>query len=139
MGTPMEVGMQRLILRWAINAVALYVAVGTGWLPGIRAESTGWVAILALALIFSLVNALLRPLVKLLTCPLILLTLGLFTLVINGGLFWLTGLIGQQFNIGFTVEGFWPAVVGGLVVGIVSMILTVILRDEISPRRARSQ
>jgi len=135
----MEVGMQRLILRWAINAVALYVAVGTGWLPGIRAESTGWVAILALALIFSLVNALLRPLVKLLTCPLILLTLGLFTLVINGGLFWLTGLIGQQFNIGFTVEGFWPAVVGGLVVGIVSMILTVILRDEISPRRARSQ
>jgi len=135
----MEVGMQRLILRWAINAVALYVAVGTGWLPGIRAESTGWVAILALALIFSLVNALLRPLVKLLTCPLILLTLGLFTLVINGGLFWLTGLIGQQFNIGFTVEGFWPAVWGGLVVGIVSMILTVILRDEISPRRARSQ
>ena len=131
--------MQRLILRWVINAVALYVAVGTGWLPGIRAESTGWLAIIALALVFGLVNALLRPLLKLLTCPLILLTLGLFTLVINAGLFWLTGLIGQAWNIGFSVDGFWPALWGGLVVGVVSTVLTVILRDEVSPRRSRPQ
>ncbi len=131
--------MQRLILRWVINAVALYVAVGTGWLPGIRAESTGWLAIIALALVFGLVNALLRPLLKLLTCPLILLTLGLFTLVINAGLFWLTGLIGQTWNIGFSVDGFWAALWGGLVVGVVSTVLTVILRDEVSPRRSRLQ
>ncbi len=131
--------MQRLILRWAINAVALYVAVGTGWLPGIRAESTGWLAIIALALVFGLVNALLRPLLKLLTCPLIVLTLGLFTLVINAGLFWLTGLIGQQWNIGFTVDGFWPALWGGLIVGVVSTVLTVILRDEVSARPPRPQ
>jgi putative membrane protein len=129
--------MQRLILRWAINAVALYVAVGTGWIPGIRAESSGWLAIIGLALVFGLVNGLLRPLIQLLTCPLILLTLGLFTLLINAGLFWLTGLIGQQFDIGFSVDGFWPALWGGLVVGVVSTLLTVLLRDELktNPRR----
>lgn len=123
--------MQRIILRWLINAVALYVAVGTGWISGIEAQETRWWAILGLALVFSVINGLLRPLLKLLTCPLIVLTLGLFTLVINTGLFWLTGLVGQYFNIGFTVNGFWPALLGGLVVGFVSVVLTLILRDEL--------
>jgi putative membrane protein len=129
--------MQRLVLRWAINAVALYVAVGTGWLPGIHAESRQWLAILALALVFGLVNALVRPLLKLLTCPLILVTLGLFTLVINMALFVLTGWIGQQFNIGFTLDDpwYWHAFLGSLVVGAVSAVLTLILRDELQPRR----
>lgn len=130
--------MQRLILRWAINAVALYVAVGTGWIPGIHAESRGWMAIIGLALVFGLVNALLRPLLQLLTCPLILLSLGLFTLLINTGLFWLSGVIGQRWNFGFSVDGFWPAFWGGLVVGLVSTVLTVILRDEVKPRHNRS-
>lgn len=123
--------MQRLILRWAIDSVALYVAVGTGWIKGIHAESVGWIAILGLGLLFALVNALLRPLLKFLTCPLIMLTLGLFTLVINTGLFWLTGWLGSFFEIGFTVDGFWPAFLGGLVVGVVSTFLTLVLRDEV--------
>ena len=123
--------MQHLILRWAINAVALYVAVGTGWIPGIVPQDTSIPAILALAVVFGLVNALVRPLLKVLTCPLILLTLGLFTLLINAGLFWLTGWIGQYFDIGFTVQGFWPAFWGGLVVGIVSALLSMVLRDEL--------
>ncbi len=123
--------MQRLILRWAINAVALYVAVGTGWVPGIHPQDTSWLAILGMALIFSVVNALVRPLLKFVTCPLILLTLGLFTLVINAGLFWLTGLIAQQFDIGFTVDSAWAAFLGSLVVGVVSALLTLILRDEL--------
>ncbi len=127
--------MQRVILRWAINAVALYVAVGTGWIPGIRAENTSWWAILVLALVFGLVNSLIRPLLSFVTCPLILLTLGLFTLVINAGMFWLTGWIGQYFNIGFTVQGFWPALWGGLVVGVVSALLSLILRDEMRHTR----
>jgi putative membrane protein len=128
---------QRLVLRWAINAVALYVAVGTGWLPGIHAESRNWVAILGLALVFGLVNALVRPLIKLLTCPLILLTLGLFTLIINMALFLLTGWIGQLLHIGFTIDEpwFWHAFLGSLVVGGVSAILTLLLRDELHPRR----
>lgn len=125
--------MQRLILRWVINAVALYVAVGTGWIPGIHAQNTGWLAIAGLALIFSLVNALVRPLLKFVSCPIILLTLGLFTLVINALLFWLTGLIGQRVGIGFTFDQpwYWYAFLGSLVVGVVSAVLTLILRDEL--------
>ena len=128
--------MQRLILRWAINALALYVAVGTGWLKGIHLQGNGWLAILGLALVFGLVNALVRPLLKFLTCPLIVLTLGLFTLVINGVLFVLTGWIGQQFGIGFTFDDpwYWWAFLGSLVMGVVSAALTLILRDELQPR-----
>ena len=130
--------MQRLILRWAINAVALYIAIVPGWIKGIRAEDTGIWAILGLALIFGIVNALLRPLIKFVTCPVILLSLGLFTLVINAGLFWLTGWLGQLIgDIGFTIDGWVPALLGGLVVGIVSMVLTLLLKDELKPDRKR--
>ena len=130
--------MQRLVLRWAINAVALYIAIGTGWISGIRAEDTSIWAILGLALIFGIVNALLRPLIKFVTCPVILLTLGLFTLVINAGLFWLTGWLGGLIGgIGFTLDGWLPALWGGLVVGLVSMVLTLLLKDELKPDRKR--
>lgn len=128
--------MQRLILRWAINAVALYVAVGTGWIPGIHPQSTSWWSILVLALIFGVVNTLIRPVLKLLTCPLILLTLGLFTLVINAGLFALTGWIGMElFDVGWRTDSFLAALLGGLVVGVVSAALTLLLRDELEPGR----
>ncbi len=130
--------MQRLILRWVINAVALYVAVGTGLIKGIHPESTSWWAILILALIFGVANSLIRPLLKLLTCPLILLTLGLFTLVINALLFALTGWIGEYFfDIGWTLDPpwFWNAFLGGLVVGVISAALTLLLRNELEPRR----
>jgi putative membrane protein len=93
-----------------------------------------WVSIVLLALIFGLVNALLRPLLRLLTCPFILLTLGLFTLVINTFLFWFTGWIGAQFGIGFRVDGFWPAFLGGLVVSVVSILLSLLVRDELKHR-----
>ena len=126
--------MTRLILRWAINAVALWVAIT--YIPGIHAQG-GWLALLGLALIFGFVNALFRPLLKFLTCPLIVLTLGLFTLLINTLLFWLTGLVGQYVGVGFTVDGFWPAFFGSLVVSVVSMVLTVLVRDELENRPAK--
>ena len=129
--------MTRLILRWAINAVAIWVAIT--YVPGIHPAQTGWVPILGLALIFGLANALLRPLIELLTCPLLILTLGLGTLLINTLLFWLSGVIGNQWNIGFTVDGFWPAFLGALVVTIVSIVLTLLLHDEMSGRRRRQQ
>jgi putative membrane protein len=94
--------MSKLIIRWFINALGLYLAIGTDWISGIDAEDTSIVAILALAFVFGVINVFVRPLLKLLTCPVILLTLGLFTLVINAVLFWLTGLIGSLFNIGYT-------------------------------------
>jgi putative membrane protein len=127
--------MQRLILRWAINAVALYLAIGTGWLKGIQAENTQWWAIAVLALVFGVVNGLLRPLLKFLTCPLILLTLGLWTLVINAALFWLTGWVGQYFDVGFKVDNLWWALLGGLLVGVVTAALSLLLKDELKPSR----
>ncbi|MFO7584141.1 MAG: phage holin family protein [Anaerolineales bacterium] len=121
--------MNKFLLRLLINAVALYAAVSL--VNGIQAvQDTNWVSYLGLGLIFGLLNALVRPLLKFLTCPLIVLTLGLFTLVINTVLFWLTGVIGQNFGIGFTVDGFWPAFLGGLIVSIVSIVLTTVLKDD---------
>ncbi|MBN2550635.1 MAG: phage holin family protein [Anaerolineales bacterium] len=128
--------MTKFILRWAINAAALYVAVIV--VPGIQMQSSGsqqWVAFIVLGLIFGLLNALLRPLIVLLTCPLIILTLGLGTLLINTFLFYLTGVVGTQFGWGFTVDGFLPAFLGALVVSVVSVVLSLILKDELKPKR----
>jgi len=119
--------MPKFLLRWLINTVALYVAVA--FVPGIHRQTSNWLDFIWLALIFGLLNALLRPLLKILTCPLILLTLGVFTLLINTFLFWLAGQIGTNFHIGFTVDGFWPAFLGGLVVTVVSVVLTMIFKE----------
>ena len=125
--------MTKFILRWAVNAIALYLAVLI--IPGIDLRS-GLVSIIWLALIFGLVNALFRPLLKFLTCPLIMLTLGLFTLVINTFLFWLTSVIGQSFGFGLIISDpvWWNAFLGGLVVSIVSVLMTLILKDELKGR-----
>lgn len=123
--------MTKFILRWVINAVALYLAVFL--VPGLNLQG-GWISIIWLALIFGLINAFLRPLLKLLTCPLIFLTLGLFTLLINTFLFWLTSQVGQAFGISFTIDGFWAAFFGGLVVTVVSVIMSLILKDELKKR-----
>jgi putative membrane protein len=126
--------MTKFILRLAINAIALYLAVLI--LPGIELRDS-YVSIIWLALIFGLVNALFGPLLKFLTCGLILVTLGLFTLVINAFLFYLTALIGQSFNIGLLISDpvWWNSFLGGLVVSIVSVIMTSILKDELKGRR----
>jgi len=123
--------MTKFFLRWVINAIALYAAVYL--VPGVNLAGN-WVSIIWLALIFGLVNAFLRPLLSVLTCPLIILTLGLFTLLINTFLFWLTSVIGQAFNLNLTIQGFWPAFLGGLVVTVVSVIMSLILRDESKKR-----
>jgi putative membrane protein len=84
-----------------------------------------------MAIILSLVNALIRPLLKLLTCPLILLTLGLFTLVINAiTLLLASSLANRLFEVGFYVDGFWPALWGALIVSVVSVVLSVFVKDE---------
>ena len=128
--------MTKFILRWVINAIALYLAV---WLlPGIDLEG-GLISIVWLALILGLINALFAPLLKFLTCPLILLTLGLFTLVINSFLFWLTSVIGQSFDLGLIINDpvWWNAFLGGLIVTIVSVAMTMILKDELRGRRRK--
>lgn len=126
--------MTKFILRWAINAIGLYLAVII--LPGIDLTSN-LVSILWLALIFGLVNALFRPLLQFLTCPLIILTLGLFTLVINSFLLWLTSVIGQSFELGLIINDpvWWNAFLGGLIVSLVSVVMTMILKDELKGRK----
>jgi putative membrane protein len=112
-----------LILRFLINAAALWLAAEV--VPGIHAGGPG--SILAVALVFGLVNVLIRPILKLLTCPIILLTLGLFTLVVNALMLMLTAWIGEGFGIDFRVDGFVPAFFGALLVSVVSTILDWIL------------
>jgi putative membrane protein len=124
--------MTRFFLRWIISVVAFYAAILI--VPGIH-YSGGWLGVLALALIAGLLNAFIRPLLQLLTCPLIILTLGLFTLVINTLIFSFTASIGRGLGIEIQVDGFWAAFFGGLVVSIVSVILSLILKDELRGRR----
>ena len=129
----------KFILRWAINAVALYVAVIL--LPQYIIRESGWINIIWVALIFGLVNAILRPPFKALSCLLIILTLGLFTLVINTLLFALTFWISNNVvSLGITLAQpwFWSAFLGSLVVTIVGGILSGLLRDELRDRRHNS-
>ncbi len=125
----------KFIIRWAINAVALYVAIFL--LPRYILYHGNYVDIIWLALIFGLVNAILRPPAKVISCLFIIITLGLFTLVINTLLFALTGWIGNQFGIGFTLASpwFWSAFLGALVVSVISGFLNLILRNELRNRR----
>ena len=126
----------KFILRWVINMVALYAAIAL--LRNTYIIYTGnWIDLIWLALIFGLVNAILRPPFKALSCLLIIVTLGLFTLVINALLFALTGWIGSQFGVGFTLEAPWfiSAFLGSLVTTAISLVLSLILRDELRGRR----
>ncbi len=123
--------MTKFILRWAINAAAIFLAIRL--VPGITLGGS-LTGVIWLALILGLINAFLRPLLKLLTCPFIILTLGLFTLLINTFLFWLMGQIGNMVGIPLTINGFWPAFLGGLVVSVVSIVLSLILKEELRGR-----
>ena len=116
--------MKSLLLHWAFDAVALWVAAAL--LPGL--DFTGdLVRLLLVAAVFGLVNSFLRPLLTVLTCPLIVVTLGLFTLVINALMLMVTGWLSARWDLGFTASGFWAAFWGGLVVGLVSLLLSMVV------------
>ena len=115
--------MRKLLLRWLINAAAVYAAI---MLVGGISVSGGWTVFFWVALILGLVNALIAPLIKLLTCPLILLTLGLFTLIINALMLQLAAWIASQLGLGFSVDGFVAAFWGALVISVVSFLLSVL-------------
>jgi putative membrane protein len=119
----------RILIRWVITGLALFAAA---WLvPGITVQGNGWTVYAVMAVILALVNAIVRPILKLLTCPLILLTLGIFVLVINGFTLWLSSRIAQSwFGVGYTVDGFGAAFLGGLIVSVVSVILSALIREE---------
>lgn len=128
--------MRRFLLRLLINALGLYAAVilVPQVAPGITWDGS-WLTLVVMALILAVVNAFVRPLLSILTCPLIILTLGLFTLVINALILWLAGLLGQALGLGFRIEGFVPAFLGALIVSTVNVLATLLLGDEIRHRR----
>jgi putative membrane protein len=117
------------LLRVAISAAALATAA---WLlDGIRfaAGDDRVLTLLGVALIFGLVNAVVAPIVKLLSLPLIVLTLGLLLWVINAVMLLLTAALADQIGLGFTVEGFGTALIGALIISVVSAILGSIIDD----------
>lgn len=121
--------MIKFLLRWIINAAALYAAIAL--LPGLQLVNDSPPSYLVIALIFGLLNASVRPLLKLLTCPLIVLTLGLFTLIVNTAMFYITREVVGLFGLEFIIAGFWSAFFGALIVSLVSVVLTFMLRDEL--------
>jgi putative membrane protein len=106
----------------------LYAAVALLNGNGITPQNDNWLSFVWLALIFGVVNAIIRPVLLTLSFPLIILTFGLGTLIINTLMFMLAGWIGTQFQVGFTVDGFWPAFLGALIVSVVSLVLSRIFR-----------
>jgi putative membrane protein len=116
------------IIRFIVNAVALYAAIAI--VPGLSVADESWSTYLLLALFFGIINAFLAPLLKLLTCPIYVFTLGLFSLVVNTLLFmatgWLSGLFGVQLNI----QDFGAAFLGALIVSLVQMVLFAVLPED---------
>src|SRR6476620_2847960 len=122
------------VIRLLVNAAALWAA--TRMVPGVTYDG-GVLPFLGVALVFGIINATLRPLTKILTFPLILVTLGLFALVVNGLMLWLTSSLSRSLGLGFHVSGFWSAFFGALVVSIVSALLSLTVRpNESYVRRA---
>ena len=123
--------LKKFVIQLAINAFAFFVAISI--LNGNGIDPMGdnvWVNYLLLALIFGVINAVLRPILVVLSCPVIILTLGLGMLLINTLLFWLTGQIGTRFGFGFEVDGFLPAFLGALIISLIGMFLNGLLRNE---------
>lgn len=118
--------MRNFIIRFIINAVALAVAAWA--VDGISYGSPR--DLLVVALIFGLVNAIIKPIVMLLTCPLVALTLGLFVIVINTLMLWLASWLAGLVGFDFTVAGFLPALWGSLIISAVSIILNIILPEN---------
>ncbi|MDQ0843865.1 MULTISPECIES: phage holin family protein [unclassified Streptomyces] len=124
--------MMNFLVKTIANAGALWVAV---WLLQditLTGDSTGkkaWTLVLV-ALLFGLVNFVVKPVVKLLTLPLFILTLGLITLVINALMLLLTSWLADKLDLGFHVDGFWTAVLGALIISVVSWALNLALPDK---------
>jgi putative membrane protein len=114
----------QFLLRWLINAAALWIAIQL--VNGIEHRGS-WRSLLFVALVFGLLNASIRPLLKLLSLPMIILTLGLFIFVINALMLMLTGWVSNVFGLGFYVGGFWDAFVGGLIISVVSFLLSLFM------------
>lgn len=121
----------KFVIWVVVNALALAAAI---WLvQGItltgKTDGSQVLRLILVALIFGLVNAIIAPIVKLVSLPFIILTLGLLLLVINALMLWLTSAISESLNLGFHVDGFWPAVFGALIITVATWVLEIVLPD----------
>ncbi|HUZ37800.1 MAG TPA: phage holin family protein [Streptosporangiaceae bacterium] len=121
-----------VLIRIAASAAAL--AVATALVPGIQLQTgslgTKVLTLVAVALIFGVVNAVLKPIVKAVGCVFYALTLGLIALVVNGLLLWLTSVVAGALSLPFHITGFVPAFLGAIIVGVVGWLLSVLIKDE---------
>ena len=116
-----------ILWRLLINAAALWAA--TRIIPGISFNGE-WSTLIVVALIFGVLNASVRPLLWFMTLPLLIVTLGLFTFVLNALMLWLTGAVSDWLGLGFQVEGFGAAFLGAVVVSVVSFILSLFVASN---------
>lgn len=129
-----DVLMKGILIKTVVNGIALWVAALAVSGISLGEEdpklSVRLLTILLVALLFGVINAVVKPIVKFLAFPALVLTLGLFTLIINAAMLWLTSWFSQQVGLDFSVDNFfWTSVIGGIVITLVSMILNVLLPD----------
>jgi len=122
----------RFVIRVLFTAVAMLVA--TWILPGIEVTASTTPrkvgTLIVVALIFGLINAVLKPIIKVVGCVFYILTLGLIGLVVNGLLLWLTSWVAGKLNLPFHITGFWPAFWGAIIIGVVSWLLSITLGEK---------
>ena len=122
----------RFVLRVLITAVAMLVA--TWILPGIEVTASTTPrkvgTLIVVALIFGLINAVLKPIIKVIGCIFYILTLGLIALVVNALLLWLTSWVAGKLNLPFHITGFWPAFWGAIIIGVISWLLSITLGEK---------
>jgi len=126
--------MSKFLVRLLVTSFALYVAVQL--VPGITYEG-GWTVLVGMAIIFGLVNAVVRPILSFLTCPLIVLTMGVFILVINASMLLMATRLGRVLAVSFYVDGFGAAFWGGVVISIVSFFMFLFIADKDEEKDAR--
>ena len=121
----------RFLLRVLASAAAL--AVATAVVPGIEIQAASLTSriltLIGVALIFGVVNAVIKPIVKIVGCLFYVLTLGLIGLVVNGLLLWLTSWVAGKLNLPFHITGFWPAFWGALIISVVTWLLSILIRE----------
>jgi putative membrane protein len=121
--------LKNILIRWLITALAVVAAAAL--LPGITVTGpNGWLTVIVMAAVLGLINAIIRPILALLSCGCIVATLGLFMLVINTFTFWLASYITNLFDLGFQVDSIWAAFLGALVVSVVSFLLSMVFVDD---------
>jgi len=121
----------RFVMRIVVTAIALWAA--THLVSGITFHGN-WLDLAGVALVFGILNSVIRPILTFLAFPLLIVTLGLFTFVLNAVMLLLTSALSSKFGFDFHVAGFWPAFWGAIVIGIVSFLLSMFLPDA---RRSR--